>query len=119
MADDLRRRQEEHGVKEDKQLKLKQDVIARWSSTFEMATRFLELKHDVTAILMNHPEAPPMLTAAELATLSAVKSVLQPFADATEFSGEQYVTLSSVITILNSVREVISGGENRAYCPLF
>lgn len=80
-------------------LKLIQDVLTRWNSTF--LQRFLQLKQIVSTVLLNYPKGPSMLTAAEIEIMSEVTEVLRPLESVTrDMSGEKYVTASKVIPMI-------------------
>lgn len=65
-----------------------------------MIQRFLKLRNSVSEILLRHPEAPCMVSAAEIAVLNDIKTVLHFFDEATkECSAEKLVTISRLIPI--------------------
>lgn len=79
------------------QLKLKQDVVTRWNSTYEMFRRLVLLKDAVTATLALI-RAEISLSANDWATVEAAIPILKMFYDVTvEISSEKNVTLSKVI----------------------
>nr|CAI5826378.1 unnamed protein product [Callosobruchus analis] len=90
---------------ETEALKLIQDVPTRWNSTFYMLERFTKLENDVkstTAILNNNNI--PVLTAHEWQICKELCTVLGPFEKTTRtISGENYVTGSFVIPIVNGL----------------
>ncbi|XP_011880238.1 PREDICTED: zinc finger BED domain-containing protein 1-like [Vollenhovia emeryi] len=86
-------------------LKLIQSVETRWNSTYDMLDRFIELADKVSTILLKHPTAPIMLTASELQAGKEFIQLLKPFDEATKIvSGEQYLTGSKVIPIVNTLK---------------
>jgi len=81
-------------------LKLKNDVITRWNSTFHMCQRLCEVQEPLNAtiaVLMNPVEC---LTTEEWQALREIAVVLKPFdAVTTEISAETSVTASKVIML--------------------
>ncbi|CAH0407647.1 unnamed protein product [Chilo suppressalis] len=78
-------------------LKLKQDVVTRWNSTFEMLQRFLQIKSAViaTLALMRDDLA---LSQDDWIIIENALPILKIFNDVTvEISGEKYVTASKYI----------------------
>lgn len=91
-------------LREHSDLKLIQNIETRWNSTFEMLHRFIQLSDKIGLILLQHPTAPPMLSALELQTIKEFIQLLEPFKTATTMlSGEMYVTASQVIPIIHTL----------------
>ncbi|XP_066587665.1 E3 SUMO-protein ligase ZBED1-like [Prorops nasuta] len=87
------------------ELKLIQSVETRWDSTYNMLSRFVELSNKIGSILLELLHAPSMITAAEFQTAKEFVSLLEPFENATKIvSGENYLTASKVISIINTLR---------------
>nr|CAI5859090.1 unnamed protein product [Callosobruchus analis] len=90
---------------ETEALKLIQEVPTRWNSTFYMLEPFTKLENAVkstTAILNNNNI--PVLTAHEWQICKELCTVLGPFEKTTKtISGENYVTGSFVIPIVNGL----------------
>ena len=82
-------------------LKLKQDVVTRWNSTYLMVTRFLQLKDPLSIVLQNVTDGPDMILGSELKILEDVQKVLKPFFTVTmEISAEKETTISKVIPLV-------------------
>lgn len=89
-------------------LKLKNDVITRWNSTFYMFERFLQIKEPLTATLAILNSPVECLSETEWQVLKEVCSILKPFEQITrEMSEEKNVTLSKVIIIVKGLRSAI------------
>lgn len=87
-------------------LKLIQSCPTRWNSTFYMLERFLKLCEYVAPILISHTNAPDMISGAEKHILLQVIQVLKPIEKASkEVSGEQYLTASKIIPIINCLNK--------------
>lgn len=106
-SDLLKKKQIEDDKKtEGTVLKLIQDNITRWSSTYYMLTRYIELSPHLALILMNF-ENVEILNGSELKTLRLISQLLKPFEAATkEMSGEHATTMSKVIPMANLIIEV-------------
>ena len=105
-ANELKRIQMEMGKSEGTALRLCQDVITRWGSTYLMLERFLDLREVVTLAALKFPEV-DVLTASQFATLRVIRDILKPFHQATtEMSAEKTTTASKVIPIITLVRKV-------------
>jgi hypothetical protein len=81
-------------------LKLKNDVVTRWNSTFYMISRLCQIQEPVEAAvaLLHNPVTP--LTSHDWEALKEITVVLQPFEAVTnEISGERSVTVSKVIML--------------------
>lgn len=80
-------------------LKLKQDVITRWNSTFEMLNRILTIKDAVISTLaLLQAEDVETLNQYEWSVVERSVEVLKIFLEVTnEVSAEKYVTLSSIL----------------------
>lgn len=100
---DLRRRTD---------LKLKQDVITRWNSSFYMLERFVEVANDVSAVLLESSSSIEMLSVTELRTAKEYVKILRPFELGTrEMNAEKYITASKVIPVITMIEKAINKVE--------
>lgn len=61
----------------------------------------------VGGILLNHPNAPPMIQASEIAVLKEVIKILKPFERVTEeMCNEKYVSASKAIPIIMCLKQL-------------
>lgn len=106
LSDSLRHKQNEIG---SKQLKLILDVKTRWNSVYYMLQRYIELAPTVHQILMLNTKAPPTPSAVEMQNIKTLISILKPLEYVTkELSGEQYVTISKIIPMVNCLKAQIN-----------
>jgi len=86
-------------------VKLKNDVITRWNSTYDMFRRIYEIREPVEAaiaVLQKPVETP---TTEEWLILKEACEVLRPFqAVTTEISSEKSVTVSKVIVLVRGLK---------------
>lgn len=87
-------------------LKLKQDVVTRWNSTYEMLQRISQIKDAVFSTLsLNRPDL--MLGFEEWEIINELVTILKPFYEVTiEVSTEKNVSLFKV-TVLSNFLEII------------
>ncbi|XP_060806471.1 E3 SUMO-protein ligase ZBED1-like [Amyelois transitella] len=86
-------------------IKLKQEVITRWNSSFEMMERLLQTKLSLSAALSTMSSAPENFTANQWEAIEDCVSVLKPIEQLTTIlSGEKYPTLSSMIPLIRNVQ---------------
>ena len=87
-----------------------QDVVTRWNSTLDMASRLCEQQAAIAAVLhgkrdLHHLELSPQ----EWHDLEDLINLLEPFKNATEvLSGQKYPTLSCLGPILADLKEKIA-----------
>lgn len=102
-ANELKRVQLERGASEGTILRLLQDVITRWNSTYLTCKRFLQMQRIVSEASLKFPDI-VMLTSSELATLESILNLLWPFYDATvEMSSEKTTTASKIIPMVSMI----------------
>lgn len=90
--------------------KLILDVKTRWNSVYYMLERYIELAPYVHQILMLNTKAPPTPSALEMKNIKLLLNILKPLEHITkELSGEQYVTISKVIPMVNCLKAQIIG----------
>ncbi|XP_051935570.1 E3 SUMO-protein ligase ZBED1-like [Hippocampus zosterae] len=100
----LKSTQQQMGMPE---LKLKQECITRWNSTFHMLKRILESKDAVisTLAVINAPIDP--LSQEEWEILQEACTVLEAFEQVTvEISADSYVTASKVLILCKGLQKV-------------
>uniref|UniRef100_A0A6P7H793 Zinc finger BED domain-containing protein 1-like isoform X1 n=1 Tax=Diabrotica virgifera virgifera TaxID=50390 RepID=A0A6P7H793_DIAVI len=108
-SDKLRKIQIDSGASEGSVKKLILDVSTRWNSVFYMIERFLLMVRPVTIILIDNSNAPDMPSPQEIEILKQLLPILRPLEYVTkEASGERYVTISSVIPMLNCLVKQIN-----------
>ncbi|XP_053556003.1 zinc finger BED domain-containing protein 4-like [Bombina bombina] len=101
----LKATQKQMGLEE---LKLKQDVVTRWNSTYYMLNRFSDQKEAIigTPALVN--PSLPTLTLDEWEIIKEACEILKPFEEVTvEISADRYVTASKVILIVRGLQKVV------------
>ncbi|KAJ8914357.1 hypothetical protein NQ315_011345 [Exocentrus adspersus] len=85
-------------------LKLKNDVVTRWNSTFYMFERIIKLKEPLTATIGLLHSPVELLLPLEWTALEESCKILKPFEQVTsEMSAEKTVTLSKVINIVRGL----------------
>ncbi|KAM8709529.1 hypothetical protein ACLKA7_016349 [Drosophila subpalustris] len=90
------------------ELKLKNDVVTRWNSTFEMLQRLAKNK-DALAIALPYLKPELCLIQTDWILLEKVLPILQPFYEVTvEVSSEKNVTLSTVLLITKIMQSIMS-----------
>ncbi|KAL4085299.1 hypothetical protein QTP88_027158 [Uroleucon formosanum] len=86
------------------QLKLKQDVVTRWNSTYDMLKRIISIKDAVISTLAILQSSIQVLTPAEWEVVEKAVDVLQIFHEVTEeISSEKTVSISKVIVLVTSM----------------
>lgn len=86
------------------QLKLKQDVVTRWNSTYDMLKRIISIKDAVISTLAILQSSIQVLTPAEWEVVEKAVDVLQIFHEVTEeIRSEKTVSISKVIVLVASM----------------
>ncbi|KAJ8354691.1 hypothetical protein SKAU_G00222580 [Synaphobranchus kaupii] len=84
------------------------DCVTGWGSKQEMVARIIEQQRAIQHVLAEDPKASIALRRQDIDVLTAVNEALKPVAELTNvLSGETCVTSSSVIPMLNLIREDI------------
>ncbi|XP_018395627.1 PREDICTED: zinc finger BED domain-containing protein 4-like, partial [Cyphomyrmex costatus] len=90
-------------------LKLKQDVITRWNSTYDMLNRILQIKDSVVSTIAVLQCDVPLLTSQEWNIIEKSVEILKIFNDFTiEMSAEKNITISKIIPLVNIMNKKIS-----------
>lgn len=85
----------------EKELKLKQDIITRWNSTY-MFERILETKKSVLTIIATEYPNTPNFTSEDIDIITNICDLLRHLKSVTEImSAEKYVTISKIIILAN------------------
>ena len=86
-------------------LSLKQDVVTRWNSTYDMLQRISDVKNSLMSVItINYPDI-ENLTNDDVAKVKQACELLKVFKDCTEeLSSEKQVTASKVVLLSQSLR---------------
>ncbi|XP_062419889.1 zinc finger BED domain-containing protein 4-like [Pungitius pungitius] len=94
------------------QLRLKQDVVTRWNSTFYMLKRILEVKDPVISTLALVNASLPTLSLEEWEIIKETVDIVKPFEEVTtEVSAERYVTASKVILMARGLQRIVARNQ--------
>jgi len=99
-------------------LKLKQDCVTRWNSTFDMLKRIVSIKDAVISTLAVLQTDIVVLTPAEWDVVEKAIEVLQIFNEVTiEVSSEKTVSVSKVIVLVSSMFQTMETYVNDMSLP--
>lgn len=88
-------------------LKLIQDVVTRWNSTYYMLERFSKLEIPIRTTFALLDKNFPIITIEEWTLIKELCEILRPFEEVTKsISGEKYCTASLVIPLTNGLKNV-------------
>lgn len=97
-------------------LKLIQNVITRWNSTFHMIQRFVRLEECLRSTIGLLDVSLPSISAEEWVILKELCQILEPFDDATNcISGENYMSASLVIVLTRGLLNVCENLLNETF----
>ncbi|KAF0749845.1 zinc finger BED domain-containing protein 1-like, partial [Aphis craccivora] len=100
-------------------LKLTQDVVTRWNSTFDMLQRFVKVKDAINSTLAVLQANVEMLSPEEWIVVEKASVFLEIFYEVTkEICGDQYVTLSSVLIFTGVIFESMKMYEQDISLPI-
>jgi len=100
------------------QLKLKQDVVTRWNSTYNMMKRFLQIKEALISTLALLQIDIDQLTPREWIVVEKSVEVLEIFSDVTvEISSENFISISKVLIFISSMKETMFLFKNNTDWP--
>lgn len=112
----LQNMQEQLGLSK---LKLIQDVVTRWNSTYDMVERFCSMKDAIVSTVALLESNLAMLTPHEWKVLDKTREVLSIFKEVTEeVSAEKYVSLSKVILFVSAITSDLEGSASEQDMPL-
>jgi zinc finger BED domain-containing protein 1 (E3 SUMO-protein ligase ZBED1) len=90
-------------------LKLKQDVITRWNSTYDMLNRILQIKDSIVSTIAVLQCDVPLLTGQEWYVIEKSVEILKMFDDiTTEMSAEKNITISKIIPLVNVMNKKVN-----------
>ncbi|XP_054281126.1 E3 SUMO-protein ligase ZBED1-like [Macrosteles quadrilineatus] len=94
-------------------LKLIQDVVTRWNSTYDMVERFCNMKDAIVSTVALLETNLTMLTPHEWKVLDKTREVLSIFKEVTEeVSVEKYVSLSKVILFVTAITSDLHASDS-------
>jgi len=100
-------------------LKLIQDVVTRWNSTYDMLQWFVKVKDAINSTLAVLQANVELLTSEEWIIVEKASVVLEIFYEVTkEISGDQYVTLSVVLIFTGVMLESMTNYEHDISLPI-
>lgn len=112
----LEKNQINSGISEPR--KLIQAVSTRWNSVYYMLERIVSLEKPVRASLGLLENPPSSLTTIEWTIVKELCIILKPFESATKVvSGENYMTASMILPIVNGLFEVCHKMKSKTFDP--
>lgn len=80
-------------------------VSTRWTSQLHMLERFSGTSATLGVVLVNHPNAPRIIQANEVAQPKEIQKILNPFEKVNEkMSSEKYSTVSKAIPMIKCLK---------------
>lgn len=100
------------------QLKLKQDVLTRWNSTYDMFHRILEIKDAVVSTMALLQCDMDQITVAEWDIIKYSTDVLKIFFEVTnEISSDRYVSMSKVLIFIQAMKVSMENYQRNPNLP--
>ena len=94
-----------HANQQTKMIKIKNDVVTRWNSTFQMLNSYLPQHKEVTAVLCLQGRNDLVIADPDTEILHKVMAILEPFFIATEeLSSEQFTSISKIIPVVRLLK---------------
>ena len=102
------------------ELKLIQDVVTRWNSTYLIFELIVNQHNSITTTLCLLDKASLCLSSEEKDIITQSLRLLKPSLEATEdISGDMYVAISLIIPLTKMVLKTVSSGPSVPLQPLF
>lgn len=90
------------------ELKVKQDVITRWNSAYQMIERLLEIKIPLSAALASISQPPQALESTDWDVVKDCAVILKPLEEITiELSGHKYPTMSMIVPLVRGLQMML------------
>lgn len=99
-------------------LKLIQDIITRWNSTYDMFKRIIQIKDAIISTMALHVCDVEPLTPTEWLVVECSAKILQIFTEVTtEISSEKYISISKVLIFINVMISTMDGFKKNSALP--